>query len=114
MPSGNISILTLTVAAAGAIAENRFVTQAGAYPAAAAKGFGVSRAAAAAAGELLAVDVHGTAVVEAGGAFVKDAALELDATGRVVTKAAGVAVARAMEASAAAGAFVEVLLTPTA
>lgn len=112
MPSGNLALLTLTVAAAAATAENRFVTQAGAYPAAAAKGFGVSRASAAAAGELLAVDVLGTTVVEAGAAFAKDAALELDATGRVITKASGVAVARAMEAASAAGAFVEVLLTP--
>lgn len=114
MPSGNLAILTLTVAAGGALAENRFVTQAGAYPAAAAKAFGVTRAAALAAGELLAVDVQGTAVAEAGAAFAKDASLELDATGRVVTKTAGVGVARAMEAASAAGAFVEVLLTPSA
>ena len=114
MHSGNLAILTLTVAAAGAVAENRFITQAGAYPAAAAKGFGVARHAAAAAGELIAVDVQGTAVVEAGAAFAKDAALELDATGRVVTKTAGVGVARAMEAAGAAGAMVEVLLTPSA
>ncbi len=114
MPSGNLAILTLTVAAAGAVAANRFVTAAGAYPSAAAKGLGATRSAATAAGELLPVDVLGTTVVEAGGAFAKDAALELDATGRVVVRSSGVGVARALEASAGAGAFVEVLLTPAA
>ena len=113
MPSGNLAILTLTVAATAAVATNRFVTPMGAYPAAAAKGLGVARTGAAV-GELLAIDILGTSIAEAGGAFAKDAALELDATGRVVVKAAGVAVARALEASAAAGAFVEVLLTPAA
>ena len=113
MPSGNLAIFTLTVAATAAVATNRFVTSLGAYPAAAAKGLGVARTGGAV-GELLAIDILGTSIAEAGGAFAKDAALELDATGRVVVKAAGVAVARALEASAAAGAFVEVLLTPAA
>ena len=113
MPSGNLAIFTLTVAATAAVATNRFVTSLGAYPAAAAKGLGVARTGGTV-GELLAIDILGTSIAEAGGAFAKDAALELDATGRVVVKAAGVAVARALEASAAAGAFVEVLLTPAA
>lgn len=113
MASGNLSILTLTAVAAGVLAANRFVTQDGAYPAAGAKAFGVNRSAAAAAGELLAVDIQGTAIAEAAGTFAKDAALELDASGRVVVKTTGVGVARAMEAGTA-GAFVEVLLTPTA
>lgn len=113
MPSGNLAIFTLTVVATAAVATNRFVTSLGAYPAAAAKGLGVARTGGAV-GELLAIDILGTSIAEAGGAFAKDAALELDATGRVVVKAAGVAVARALEASAAAGAFVEVLLTPAA
>ena len=113
MPSGNLAIITLTVVATAAVATNRFVTSLGAYPAAAAKGLGVARTGGAV-GELLAIDILGTSIAEAGGAFAKDAALELDATGRVVVKAAGVAVARALEASAAAGAFVEVLLTPAA
>lgn len=113
MPSGNLSLLTLTVAAAAAVATNRFVTALGAYPAAAAKGLGVARTGGGV-GELLAIDVLGTSIAEAGGAFVKDDTLELDATGRVVKKTAGVGVARALEASTAAGAFVEVLLTPAA
>ena len=57
--SGNISTLTLTVAAAGALAANRFVTQAGAYPSAGAAAFGVTRTSAAAAGVCHFFPVHG-------------------------------------------------------
>ena len=114
MPSGNIALLTLTVAAAGAVASNRFITAAGAYPSAAAKAIGVTRTAATAAGELLPVDALGTALAEAAGAFAKDDALELNGTGRVVVRTSGVGVARALEASTGAGVLVEVLLTPSA
>ena len=44
--TGNISTLTLTVAAASALAACRFVTQDGAYPAAGAAAFGVTRSSA--------------------------------------------------------------------
>lgn len=114
--TGNISTLTLTVAAAGALAASRFVTQAGAYPSAGAAAFGVTRTSAAAAGDLVPVDVQGTAIVEVGtGGVTKDAALMVDATGCVVALS-GLSkspVGRAMEAGAA-GAFVEVLLVPSA
>lgn len=114
--SGNISTLTLTVAAAGALAANRFVTQAGAYPAAGAAAFGVTRTSAAAAGDLVPVDVQGTAIVETGDAVTKDGALMVDSAGRVVPLTVGSKspVARAMETAGAAGAFIEVLLVPSA
>ena len=112
MPSGNISLLTLTVTASATVAASRFVTQAGAYPSAGAKGFGVTRSGGGN-GDLIPVDVLGTAIVEAGGTVTKGAALELDATGRVVAKSTGVAVAQAMEAGAEDG-LIEVLLTPAA
>lgn len=116
MSSGNISLLTLTVAAAGALAACRFVTQAGAYPAAGTEAFGVSRTSAAAAGDLVPVDVLGTAIVETGAAVTLDASLQVDATGRVVPLTVGSKspVARAMDAAAGAGAFIEVLLVPSA
>ena len=116
MSSGNISLLTLTVAAAGALAASRFITQAGAYPAAGAAAFGVTRTSAAAAGDLVPTDVLGTAIVETGAAVTKDAALMVDATGRVVPLTVGSKspVAKAMEAAGAAGAFIEVLLVPSA
>ena len=114
--TGNYSTLTLTIAAAAALVANRFVTQAGAYPAAGARAFGVTRTSAAAAGDLVPVDVNGTAIVEAGAAITFDAPLMLDATGRVVPLAGTgkTPVAVAMEAAGAAGALIEVLLVPGA
>lgn len=115
MPSANISILTLTVAAAGALAAGRCINQAGSYPAAGARAFGVTRSSAAAAGDLVPVDVLGTAIAEAGGTFAQDDALMVDATGRVVLLAglSKTPVACAMEAGTV-GAMVEVLLVPGA
>lgn len=114
--SASLSLLTLTVTAAGALAANRFVTQAGAYPAAGAAAFGVTRTSAATAGDLVPVDVLGTAIAEAGAAITLDAALQLDATGRVVPLTVGSKspVARAMAAAGAAGELIEVLLVPSA
>lgn len=116
MSSGNLSILTLTVVAAAALAASRFITQAGTYPAAGGKVFGVTRSKADAAGDLLPVDVQGTTIVETGAAVAFDADLMVDATGRVVPLTVGskFGVARSMEAAAAAGAFIEVLLVPGA
>lgn len=107
----NISSLTLTIAAAGALASGRFVTQAGAYPAAGAAAIGVTRTSSAAAGDLVPVDVTGTGMAESGAAFAKDVPLMVDATGRVVAHT-GVnkAVGRSMKAATAAGEFVEVFL----
>lgn len=114
--SASISILTLTVTAAGALAANRFVTQAGAYPAAGAAAFGVTRTSAATVGDLVPVDVMGTAIAEAGAAITLEAALQVDATGRVVPLTVGSKspVARAMAAAGAAGDLIEVLLVPSA
>ena len=114
MPSGNIAILTLTVKAGGALAANRFVTQAGAYPAAGAKAFGCTRTKAEAAGDLVPCDVQGTTVVEAGAPITFDQSVQIDAQGRAIPLAAGAAVGRAMEAAGAAGAFIEILLVPAA
>ena len=87
--TGNVSTLTLTVTAAVALAACRFVTQAGAYPAAGAAAFGVTRSSAEAAGDLVPVDVQGTAIAEAGAAITLDAPLMVDATGRVVPLTVG-------------------------
>jgi len=116
MPSGNISTLTLTVVASGAVSAERFVTQSGGYPAAGGVAFGVTRTSAAQAGDLLPVDVLGTSIVEAGAAVTLDAALMVDAQGRVVPLTVGSKspVARALGAAAAAGERIEVLLVPSA
>jgi hypothetical protein len=114
--SGNIAILTLTVAAAGALESSRFITQAGAYPAAGAAAFGVTRFSTSTAGDLVSADVQGTAIVEAGAAIAKDAAVMVDGTGRAVplAGAGNSPVGRSMEAAAAAGDLIEVLLVPSA
>ena len=114
--TGNVSTLTLTVTAAVALAECRFVTQAGAYPAAGAAAFGVTRSSAEAVGDLVPVDVQGTAIAEAGAAITLDAPLMVDATGRVVPLTVGSKspVGRAMQAATAAGQQIEILLVPSA
>ncbi|MBP6615797.1 MAG: DUF2190 family protein [Aquabacterium sp.] len=114
--TGNVSTLTLTVTAAVALAACRFVTQAGAYPAAGAAAFGVTRSSAEAAGDLVPVDVQGTAIAEAGAAITLDAPLMVDATGRVVPLTVGSKspVGRAMQAATAAGQQIEILLVPSA
>jgi hypothetical protein len=112
----NIALLTLTVIAAAATATARCVNQAGAYPAAGGLAFGVTRCAGEA-GDALPVDVMGTTIAEAGGAFDTDVALMVDATGKVVLHdgAAGkFSVGRSMAASLADGDLVEILLVPNA
>ncbi|MCX7219822.1 MAG: DUF2190 family protein [Burkholderiales bacterium] len=109
MALGATPLLTLSVIATTALTQARAVTGTGALPAAGARCLGIARTNGAI-GERIPVDVDGTAVVEAGAAIAVDAALELDATGRVITKASGVTVGRALSAASAAGQMAEVLL----
>jgi hypothetical protein len=111
MGQQNISVLALTVVATGVITKHRFVTVAGAQAGAGANALGVSQEAAGV-GDALALDVLGTTVVEAGAAVAKGAALQSDANGRAVTKDAGAATARALEAAAAEGDLIEAVLIP--
>lgn len=107
---GSISLLVLNVAAGGVLAAARFVTLAGAYPAAGAGAFGVTRTSAAASGDLVPADVLGTALVESGGAITAGALVETDASGRAITRSAGAILGRAVSASTGAGQTVEVVL----
>ena len=113
--NGSISLLTLTVIATAAVAGCRCVTQAGTYAAAGGVVYGVTRTPGSV-GDPIPVDILGTTIVEAGAAITKDAALMVDATGRVVplSGAGKSPVARAQEAATAAGEFIEVLLVPSA
>jgi len=106
-----ISLLALTVIATAALTKHRFVTHAGAVPAAGARALGVARTDAVI-GDVTAVDTYGTAVVEAGAAIAIGVQVEVDGTNRAVTKAAGVAVGAALQPAQAAGDFIEVLLIP--
>lgn len=101
----------LSVTASGAVTEARFVTHAGAQAGAAANTLGVARFTAADK-EAVTVDHLGTAIVETGGAIAAGGAIETDANGKAVAKAAGPAVARALQAAGGAGEFIEVTLIP--
>ncbi|MEM8601894.1 MAG: capsid cement protein [Bacteroidota bacterium] len=105
----SIEVLTLSIEAAGALVQRRFVAPDGNQAGAAANTLGVASYDVAA-GEMAAVHVLGTAVVEAGGAVAFGAAIETDADGKAVTNAAGPVVGRALSASAADGDLIEVLL----
>lgn len=112
---GSISLLVLNVIAGGALAVARFVTPAGAYPAAGGAAHGVTRTSADAAGDLVPVDVLGTAIVESGGVVTNGGPVKVDNTGRVVDHdSTNVKVARALNGATGAGQMVEVLLIPNA
>lgn len=108
--SQSISLLALSIASAGAIVANRFVTPAGAQAGAAANTLGVARTAANGAGETIPVDVLGTTVVEAAGVIARGGAIETNADGKAVAQSAGPTVARALTAAAADGDLIEALL----
>lgn len=114
MSKQSIPLLTLTVAASGAVVANRFVAPANRQSVADENTLGVATTAAAD-GDALAVEVLGTAVVEAGAAIAAGATLKSDANGRAITwVASGAKVAVALQAAGAAGEFIEVLLIPNA
>lgn len=115
MSKANISLMTLTVIATAAVVANRCITLAGAYPAAAGLALGVTRSNGAI-GDALPVDVHGTAIIEAGAAITADATLMVGADGKVITHdndGDKHTVGRALEAAAGDGSLLEVLLVPS-
>lgn len=106
MSATAIPICTLTLKATAAVTARRFVTALGAPAAAAGRALGVARTSAAI-GDYFPCDTLGTASVEAGGAIAAGARIEIDAQGRAVTLASGVAVGVALEAASGAGACIE-------
>lgn len=107
--SQNRSILALSIAATAVLVSQTFVTAAGANAAAAASALGVTRSDAKI-GDLVPVDVLGTAIVTAAGAIAQFAEVEVGANGQAVTHAAGKVVGIALEAAAALGDSIEVYL----
>ena len=105
----HISLLALSVVAAGVINKERFVGVNRQQAGAAANTYGVARSDAAI-GDVFPVDVIGTAIVEAGAAIAQDALVETDANGRAITRAAGPIVGRALKAATGLGSRIEVLL----
>ena len=110
----NKACLTITVAATGAIAANRFITPAGAQAGADVNTLGVANTAAVS-GDKIPVDVLGTSTLEAGAAVTAGVTVKSDASGRAIAWAtSGAKVGIALEAATAAGQFIEVLLVPNA
>lgn len=115
MSKANISLLTLTVIAAAVLAANRFVKTGGTYPAAGGLALGVTRCDGGV-GDLIPVDVHGTAMVVAGADIAADVPVMVTADGKVIAHDGDGdkhAVGRSLEA-AVNGDVLEILLVPTA
>lgn len=104
-----ISLLTLGVTATAALEPERAIARGGGYAAAAGKIFGITNTKAAA-GDRVPVDVIGTTIATAGGAFSDGGELEVGSNGKLVAKASGVVVAIALQDASADGDRVEVLL----
>lgn len=114
MSKQSAPIQTLTLTASATLAAERFVTWAGAVPAADANVAGVVRQAAVS-GDKISVDVLGTVIVEAGAAITAGNTLKVDNQGRAIPWAtSGAKVAIALQSAAAAGDFVEAFLIPNA
>lgn len=111
MPATKHPIYTDSIEAAAAIAENQAVGWDGNVASAvgAMKGLATHDADA---GEFMAIDRLGTSIAIAGGAIAEGAELEVGAGGKLVTKAAGITVARAEQAASADGDRIEVYLLP--
>ncbi|MCZ8339644.1 MAG: DUF2190 family protein [Burkholderiaceae bacterium] len=113
MAAGSIPLLQLGVVATAALTQFRGATVAGAVPAAAATALGIAQTGGAI-GERVPVAVLGTTLAEAGAAIAAGAALEYDASGRVITRSAGVTIGRMApgQTAGAAGDLVEIVLIP--
>lgn len=113
MAAGATSIMQVSVVATAALTQYRAANGAGAVPAAAANALGIAQTGGAI-GDRVPVAVLGSTLAEAGAAIAANAALELDASGRVITRSAGVTIGRMApgQTAGAAGDLVEILLIP--
>ena len=112
MSQQSIPVLVLTALLSGTVTANRFVTPGGAQAGADANTLGVARTGGAS-GELVAVDVLGTAIVEAGAAISANATVKADSSGRAITwVTSGAKIGLALQAASQAGDKIEVLLMP--
>lgn len=109
MAASSTPIFVLPVTAAAAITAGRAVTAAGAVASAAGNALGIAQTDGST-GDLVPVNVLGTAVATAGAAITAGAAVEVGSSGKVVTKSSGVTIGRALTAAAADGDQVEILL----
>lgn len=108
-----ISLLTLAVIAAAALEAERVVGRDGQYATAGGNVFGVTNTSGLV-GDRVPVDVVGTSIATAGGAFADGAYLQVGSAGKLIARTTGIAVAQAMQLATADGDRVEVLLIPNA
>ena len=111
MAQGSVEIFSHSVIAAVALTNARAVTAAGALPAVSARCLGFAKFDTAV-GIRCNVAVLGSTIAEAGAAIAVGALLELDALGRVITKATGVTVGSALSAAVNVGDKIEIVLIP--
>lgn len=109
MAAGSYEVFVHSIVATAALINARAVSAVGALPAVSGRCLGFAKFDAAI-GTRVAVAVTGSTVAEAGAAIAIGAALELDALGRVITRATGVPVGSALGAAAAAGDRIEIVL----
>ena len=101
-------LMTVTIAAAAALARFRFVNFAGAVPAAGERTLGVAVSNFDPV-EQAGVATHGELLVEAGAAITAGTEVESDAQGRAVPKTTGVAAGVARDTATAAGEIIRIL-----
>ena len=111
MPAANVAILTRSVVAAAALSDKQAVNAAGNVATAAGRMRGLAEFDGAIL-DRVTLTVLGTGIATAGAAIADDAELEIGTGGKLITLAAGKRVAIAMQAAAADGDPIEVLLTP--
>ncbi|NOR68141.1 MAG: DUF2190 domain-containing protein [Methylomarinum sp.] len=111
MPALKKPILTLAVLASATITEFGAIDYDGTVPASGdtMQGLAVTDGVS---GDLVATDVLGTSIAIAGGPVAIGAELQVGTGAKLITKAAGLVVARALQAAAADGDQFEVMLLP--
>lgn len=113
MAASNISILDIGLTSAAALAQYQPVQASGVAAVAAGNAAGFAQVPVAAAGVRYPAIVLGTSIAIAGAAIAVGALVEVHTTvTQVVTKAAGIAVGRALTAATNAGDQIEVLIIP--
>ena len=110
MAAGSTTLFAKTITATATITGGRGITLAGAVPAAGASGYiaefsGVVN-------DPITANLIGTTVAISGAAFSANTPLEFNASGKLITRTTGVAVARSILAATAADQQIEVLILP--
>ena len=112
MAQGSVEIFSHMVIITAAAINGRALTATGALPAVSTRCLGFAKFDQPTIGQRVNVAVLGSTIAEAGAAIAVGALLELDALGRVITKATGVTVGSALTAAVNVGDKIEIVLIP--